>query len=178
MTSNKNSYRSKEVRSSSVCCPDSVLTSGNSNRSATSSGSNSCCVAWSGFETIGMRRAKYSLLLQDDIIHDAIIKKLPKQRVLIDRGVHTINDHGSSSATSINPAVSSSSPDDVVQIEETKTSNPPTSTHCDPTIGPYYVDFNGATILQLEPSINPMEPQSVMPITITVAGKCVFTPEN
>lgn len=192
MTSKKNSYRSKNVRSSS-CCPDSVLASANR-----SNHSNSCCAVWSGFETIGMRRAKCSLLLQDDMIHDAIIKKLPKQRVLIDRGVRTNTSNlvASSSSTasvvSINPALSSSSfssssssssPGDVVRNEDSKNSNHSSESgnsneHDYSTDEPYYVDFDGATVLQLEPSISPMEPQSVMPITITVAGKCVLTPEN
>ena len=102
------------------------------------------CGVWSGFETVGMRRAKCSLLLQEEITLEAVIKALPKQRVLVhqDRGV-------TQSATSRS------------SIEE-----------------PYPVDFNGATILQLEPAICRSEPQSVMPITITVGGRCVFTPEN
>lgn len=38
------------------------------------------------------------------------------------------------------------------------------------------MDFAGATILQLEPVID--GPQRTMPVTITVGGRCVFTPEN
>jgi hypothetical protein len=149
-----------------------------------------------------MRRAKCSLLLQDDIIHDAMIKRLPKQRVLIDRGVRTNAETSNpitktssracsrsstpSSVVSINPALSSSL-DEGMQSEtaETKNSIHRTTSHTGDaneadyaTEEPYYVEFDGATILQLEPSISPIEPQTVMPITITVAGKCVLTPEN
>jgi MYND finger len=108
---------------------------------------------WSGFETIGMRRAKCSLLLQEETSLDAVIKSLPKQRVLVhqDRGVTQSNAQR----------------------------NGPVSTNTIPTPDePYPVDFDGATILQLEPTISRAEPQSVMPITITVGGRCVFTPEN
>jgi hypothetical protein len=114
-------------------------------------------VSWSGFETVGMRRAKCSLLLQEETTHEAIIKTLPKQRVLVyqDRGL-------------INPALNS-------------TSSRHHHTNVGPSIAneePYHVDFNGATILQLEPTMSRTEPQSVMPITITVGGRCVLTPEN
>lgn len=40
----------------------------------------------------------------------------------------------------------------------------------------FYVDFNGCTILQFEPAHGP--PQKTMPITLTVGGRCIFTPEN
>jgi len=40
----------------------------------------------------------------------------------------------------------------------------------------FYVDFNGCTILQFEPS--PGMPQRTMPVTLTVGGRCIFTPEN
>lgn len=40
----------------------------------------------------------------------------------------------------------------------------------------FYVDFNGCTILQFEPS--PGTIQRTMPITLTVGGRCIFTPEN
>jgi len=40
----------------------------------------------------------------------------------------------------------------------------------------FYVDFNGCTILQFEPAHG--TPQRTMPITLTVGGRCVFTPEN
>ena len=164
--------------------PDSVLT--------TSDVKNITCAGWSGFETIGMRRAKCSLLLQEDIIHDAIIKKLPKQRVWIDRGVRTSqNTTGTTSSNHITTAISHQSVDTTTISTTTNTAaNPalsspstadkatPTAKNHDSNDEPYPVDFDGATILQLEPSISPMEPQSVMPITITVAGKCVLTPEN
>ena len=203
MASESNSYRSKKGRPSS-CCPDSVFSSNNSNSSSNKNNNNnnnnskSSCVAWSGFETIGMRRAKCSLLLQDDIIHDAMIKKLPKQRVLIDRGVRTNppnaatrTSSSSSSSTnsnasdiSINPAFSSSSSvsSSASETKDRNHNNNHNNNHSTEnnysTDEPYYVNFDGATILQLEPSISPLEPQSVMPVTITVAGKCVLTPEN
>lgn len=40
----------------------------------------------------------------------------------------------------------------------------------------FYVDFKGATILQLEPG--PNVHHVTMPVTMTVGGRCVFTPEN
>jgi MYND finger len=40
----------------------------------------------------------------------------------------------------------------------------------------FYVDFNGCTVLQLEPA--PGSPQRTMPITLTVGGRCIFSPEN
>jgi hypothetical protein len=40
----------------------------------------------------------------------------------------------------------------------------------------FYVDFNGCTILQFEPAHG--TPQRTMPITLTVGGRCIFTPEN
>lgn len=103
---------------------------------------------WSGFETQGMRDAKCSLLLQEEATHDAKIKALPKQRILVyqDRG--------------FNPASSSNSNNNGTNEEN------------------FYVDFKGATVLQLEPTLSHCEPQTVMPITITVGGRCVFTPEN
>ena len=97
---------------------------------------------WSGLETQGMRDAKCSLLLQDEVTHEAKTKVLPKQRVLVyqDKGFHAPRD-GS---------------------EEEN----------------FYVDFKGATVLQLEPIFSRSEPQHTMPITLTVGGRCVFTPEN
>jgi hypothetical protein len=94
---------------------------------------------WSGLETQGMRDAKCSLLLQEEVTHTAKVKALPKQRVLV------YQDKG------FNPAVSHSEED-------------------------FYVDFGGAKILQLEPTIG--GPQLTMPVTLTVGGRCVFTPEN
>ena len=40
----------------------------------------------------------------------------------------------------------------------------------------FYVDFNGCTILQFEPAHG--TPQRTMPITLTVGGRCIFTPDN
>lgn len=97
-----------------------------------------------------MQDAKCSLLLQEEATHDAKIKTLPKQRILV------YQDRGFNPASSGN---SNSSGD---------TSNEEN----------FYVDFKGATVLQLEPTISHSEPQAVMPITITVGGRCVFTPEN
>jgi hypothetical protein len=94
---------------------------------------------WSGLETSGMREAKCSLLLQDEVSYDAKIKALPKQRVLV------YQDKG------FNPA-SGNAEDN------------------------FYVDFKGATILQLEPGFKASH--KTMPVTLTVAGRCLFTPEN
>lgn len=46
-----------------------------------------------------------------------------------------------------------------------------------PAIGDdnFYVDFQGATILQVEPGAGAHQ---TMPVTLTVGGRCVFTPEN
>jgi len=97
---------------------------------------------WSGLETQGMQDAKCSLLLQEEVTHEARIKVLPQQRVLVyqDKGFHAPRDG----------------------IEEEN----------------FYVDFKGATVLQLEPTISHSEPQKTMPIILTVGGRCVFTPEN
>jgi MYND finger len=109
------------------------------------SGSNSNGL-WSGLETAGMRDAKCSLLLQEEATHDAKIKALPKQRILVyqDRGFNPASSSSNGGTNEVN----------------------------------FYVDFKGATVLQLEPTISHCEPQSVMPITITVGGRCIFTPEN
>ena len=106
------------------------------------SSSGQSVAIWSGLETQGMRDAKCSLLLQEEVTHDAKIKALPQQRVLVyqDKGFHAPRD-GS---------------------EEEN----------------YYVDFQGATVLQLEPTISHSTSQMTMPITLTVGGRCVFTPEN
>eukprot|EP00980_Cylindrotheca_fusiformis_P010627 scaffold2366_cov115-Cylindrotheca_fusiformis.AAC.1 len=40
----------------------------------------------------------------------------------------------------------------------------------------FYVDFSGCTILQLEPT--PGTHSRTMPTTLTVGGRCIFTPEN
>jgi len=103
-------------------------------------------------ETTGMLEAKCSLLIQEEADYDAKIKALPKQRVLVyqDKGLN----HNPASS---NSGSSSSNGDD----------NNTTS---------FYVDFKGATIFQLEPVIG--GPQKTMPVTITVGGRCVFTPEN
>jgi len=108
----------------------------------------------SGMETVGMLEAKCSLLLQEEADYDAKIKALPRQRVRVfqDRGLNqqpiTLAPH------------QIADPD---QDEETNATS-------------FYVDFSGATILQLEPNIG--APQKAMPVTVTVGGRCVFTPEN
>lgn len=95
---------------------------------------------WSGLETTGMREAKCSLLLQDEVPYDARIKELPKQRVLV------YQDKG------FNPAATNAGDEN------------------------FYVDFKGATVLQLEPG--PDVHHKTMPVTLTVGGRCLFTPEN
>lgn len=40
----------------------------------------------------------------------------------------------------------------------------------------FYVDFKGATILQLEPGM--IVQHKTMPVTLTVGGRCIFTAEN
>jgi MYND finger len=99
-----------------------------------------------------MKDARCSLLLNEEATHEAKITALPKQRILVyqDRGY--------------NPALSSN--------------NNNSSSSCDSNEEHFYVDFKGATVLQLEPTISHTEAQTVMPITITVGGRCVFTPEN
>lgn len=111
---------------------------------------------WSGLETPGMMEAKCSLLIQEDGAFDPRIKCLPKQRVLVfqDKGY---NPSGPNSATNrLPPRVGGGNSS---QGDEN-----------------FYVDFNGCTILQLEPA--PGSPQRTMPITLTVGGRCMFTPEN
>jgi MYND finger len=109
-----------------------------------------------------MREAKCSLLLQDDVPYNARIKSLPKQRVLVfqDRGgLHQSGSIGS-------------------QPHHPKALLPhhvPQHTPASPEEN-FYVDFKGATIFQLEPT--PQQAHSCMPVTITVGGRCVFTPEN
>lgn len=105
---------------------------------------------WSGLETKGMKEAKCSLLLQEDAAFEPKIKALPKQRVLVyqDKGFHP------NSANSSTPTSTPNSNEDN-----------------------FYVDFKGCTILQLEPSFGPT-PQRTMPVTLTVGGRCIFTPEN
>lgn len=107
---------------------------------------------WSGLETPGMMEAKCSLLIQEDGAFDPRIKSLPKQRVLV------YQDKG------YNPA---SGP------QHRHLTNGGGGPNSDEN---FYVDFNGCTILQLEPA--PGSPQRTMPITLTVGGRCLFTPEN
>jgi MYND finger len=114
---------------------------------------------WSGLETKGMKEAKCSLLLQEDAAFEPKIKALPKQRVLVyqDKGFHPNSNSGNASnpsATNANSAPNANSNEDN-----------------------FYVDFKGCTILQLEPSFGPT-PQRTMPVTLTVGGRCIFTPEN
>jgi MYND finger len=64
-----------------------------------------------------------------------------------------------------------------VLVYQDKGFNPATSSSPPTSEDNFYVDFPGATILQLEPTIG-TGPQTTMPITLTVGGRCVFTPEN
>ena len=104
---------------------------------------------WSGLETKGMKEAKCSLLLQEDAAFEPKIKALPKQRVLV---YQDKGFHPNSNSTNANSAPNSNEDN-------------------------FYVDFKGCTILQLEPSFGPT-PQRTMPVTLTVGGRCIFTPEN
>jgi hypothetical protein len=94
-----------------------------------------------------MMEAKCSLLIQEDGVFDPRVKSLPKQRVLV------YQDKG------YNPDTNSDSSTSTPNGDEN-----------------FYVDFNGCTILQFEPS--PGTLQRTMPITLTVGGRCIFTPEN
>ena len=116
---------------------------------------------WSGLETKGMKEAKCSLLLQEDAAFEPKIKALPKQRVLVyqDKGFHP------NSAASASPSTPNSA------------NNNNTNNNSNSNEDNFYVDFKGCTILQLEPSFGPT-PQRTMPVTLTVGGRCIFTPEN
>ena len=102
---------------------------------------------WSGLETPGMKEARCSLLLQDESFYDAKIKSLPKQRVLVHQ------DKGFPHAPQ-------------------QPSSPQREEHPE---GNFPVDFEGATVLQLEPAVTGT---SSMPVTLTVGGRCTFTPGN
>lgn len=105
---------------------------------------------WSKLETGGMREAKCSLLLQEEVEYDAKIKALQQQQVRVyqDRGLNHSPSPNAVTATA---------------EEDSNTTS-------------FDVDFAGATILQLEPVIG--GPQKTMPVTITIGGRCIFTPEN
>jgi hypothetical protein len=113
---------------------------------------------WSGMETDGMMQAKCSLLLQEEAGYDARIKALPRQRVAIyqDKSIR------------LDPASKNKNANDETNIADGSPSGMAT----------YDVDFGGATILQLEPVMSSSVPVKSMPITMTVGGRCVFTPEN
>eukprot|EP00538_Stauroneis_constricta_P006634 CAMPEP_0119550224 /NCGR_PEP_ID=MMETSP1352-20130426/3775_1 /TAXON_ID=265584 /ORGANISM="Stauroneis constricta, Strain CCMP1120" /LENGTH=416 /DNA_ID=CAMNT_0007595997 /DNA_START=591 /DNA_END=1842 /DNA_ORIENTATION=+ len=115
---------------------------------------------WSGLETQGMREARCSLLIQEDGVFDPRVKALPQQRVLVyqDRGYNNRMYNGSNGGVN------------GVLTNGNGSSEPPSNEEN------YYVDFNGCTILQLEPTTG--TPQRTMPITLTVGGRCLFTPEN
>ncbi|GKY99853.1 hypothetical protein MPSEU_000939000 [Mayamaea pseudoterrestris] len=134
----------------------------NRNNSITSS------IKWSGLETPGMKDAKCSLLLQDDIVYDCKIKTLPKQRVLVyqDKSFHPNSNNNTLSSGAANHNNNKNT----------------TGANSDDN---FHVDFPGATILQLEPSTSQQQQQqgnssnaSTMPVTLTVGGRCLFTPEN
>uniref|UniRef100_A0A7S2YSZ1 MYND-type domain-containing protein n=1 Tax=Entomoneis paludosa TaxID=265537 RepID=A0A7S2YSZ1_9STRA len=107
---------------------------------------------WSGMETEGMKDARCSLLLQEEVPYDARIKVLPKQRVLVcqDKGF---------SPTGSNPSNPTGSGSSSSVVEDN-----------------FYVDFKGTTILQLEPGM--VGQHKTMPVTLTVGGRCTLTAEN
>ena len=123
-------------------------------------------VKWSGLETQGMRDAKCSLLLQDDVAYDCKIKTLPKQRVLVyqDKSFHP---PGAAATTTTNNNNNTST-------ASNSTPSPPTTPAA--ADDNFHVDFPGATILQLEPGIKTNH--NTLPVTLTVGGRCLFTPEN
>jgi MYND finger len=134
--------------------------SGPSSSGGAANGSGGGGTQWSGLETPGMIEAKCSLLVQEDGAFDPRIKSLPKQRVLVyqDRGY--------------NPATTTiSRPQQQLRNGENGIGREPNSNEEN-----FFVDFNGCTILQLEPA--PGTVQRTMPITLTVGGRCIFTPEN
>lgn len=104
---------------------------------------------WSGLETAGMKEARCSLVIQENVSYSAKVKALPKQRVLVyqDKGFDPASNN-----------LQQQSPEE----EENN----------------FYVDFKGATILQLEPGSIGGAAHQTMPVTMTVGGRCVFTPEN
>ena len=110
---------------------------------------------WSGLETRGMKEAKCSLFLQEDGTYDPRMKSLPRQRVLV------YQDKGYNPATTTTRRRSGGG------------SQGGGGGGGDEN---FFVDFNGCTILQLEPT--PGSFQRTMPITLTVGGRCIFTPEN
>lgn len=129
---------------------------------------SSSSIVWSGLETKGMREAKCSLLIPEETTHDAKIKTLPKQRVLV------YQDKGLRDLPRI-PKKEDENTNTNTMLESSSNHNHPTT----PTTDDHsYVDFPGATIMQLEPVIESSGPQRTMPITLTVGGRCVFTPEN
>jgi len=67
-------------------------------------------------------------------------------------------------------------PEQQVLVYQDKGYNPDASSGSQNGDENFYVDFKGCTILQFEPSHG--IPQRTMPITLTVGGRCIFTPEN
>jgi len=63
-----------------------------------------------------------------------------------------------------------------VLVYQDKGHNPATASESSQGDENFFVDFNGCKILQLEPA--PGSPQKTMPVTLTVGGRCIFTPEN
>jgi len=117
-----------------------------------------------------MKEAKCSLLLQEDAAFEPKIKALPKQRVLVyqDKGFHP---------NSAAAAVSDGNGDNAAPASPTSNSISNSNSNGKSNEDNFYVDFKGCTILQLEPSFGPT-PQRTMPVTLTVGGRCIFTPEN
>jgi MYND finger len=128
-------------------------------------GQQGATTLWSGLETKGMKEAKCSLLLQEDAAFEPKIKALPKQRVLVyqDKGFHP-NNMNASANSNINSNSNNGNSNSNNHAPNSNEDN-------------FYVDFKGCTILQLEPSFGPT-PQRTMPVTLTVGGRCIFTPEN
>ncbi|KAL7555465.1 hypothetical protein ACA910_006128 [Epithemia clementina (nom. ined.)] len=128
--------------------------------SSSSSVASHSSARWSGLETPGMKDARCSLLLQEEISYDARIKVLPKQRVLVcqDKGFATTSalPNGGSNSSSSNSR-----------------HNRHNNHHADSN---FYVEFPGTTILQLEPAM--VGQHKTMPVTLTVGGRCTFTADN
>mmetsp|Transcript_8737 Transcript_8737/g.21924 ORF Transcript_8737/g.21924 Transcript_8737/m.21924 type:complete len:498 (+) Transcript_8737:485-1978(+) len=132
-------------------------------RDGAAASSSATGTQWSGLETPGMIEAKCSLLVQEDGTFDPRIKSLPKQRVLV------YQDRGYNPATTT--TVSRPQHQQQQQQNNSNGGREPNSNEEN-----FFVDFNGCTILQLEPA--PGTVQRTMPITLTVGGRCIFTPEN
>ncbi len=109
------------------------------------------CIApqlWSQLETPGMKSARCSLLVQKTTNFEALLKFLPKQQVCV------YNDKG----------FGSNSAGDITSKDEAEDQ--------------FMINFEGCKILQLEPSEKSLGYSTMMPTTLTVGGRCIFTAEN